>query len=209
MSRPAAHRSARRPVRRAIATLFMTSCVAVSLLLAPALLGPSVALAPVAAGLTAAGHAASPSQAFKMNDGPQELPAIRFDGPDGSEMTLEDFQGRTILLNIWATWCPPCVKEMPTLDALQARLGSDEFEVVILSIDKSGPEVVRAFLDKLGVTELEPYIDETMLSLSALKGGGLPVTLLIDPEGREIGRLTGPAEWDSEDMISFLESAIP
>ncbi len=203
-----------RPIAAPLAILSM----AAALLTAPALVAPSAPTTLVAAltgqavsGTTLAGAAwaGAASQAFQMNDSPQELPPIRFDGPDGSEMTLEDLQGRTILLNIWATWCPPCVKEMPMLDALQGRLGDDDFEVVILSIDKAGPDVVRAFLDKLGVTRLEPYFDDTMLSLSALRGGGLPVTLLIDPEGRELGRLTGPAEWDSEDMIGFLESVIP
>ncbi|PJJ85487.1 thiol-disulfide isomerase/thioredoxin [Brevirhabdus pacifica] len=151
---------------------------------------------------------AAPEQAFQMTLPAVELPPVRFNDPDGKAMTLEDLRGKTILLNIWATWCPPCVKEMPTLDALQKRLGDDDFQVVILSIDKAKPEVVQAFLDKLGVTELAAYQDDTMLSLSALQGGGLPVTLLIDPEGREIGRLEGPAEWDSEEMIEFIESKI-
>ena len=151
----------------------------------------------------AAALAAGP-QGFALHETPQNLPNIRFVTEDGAKGTLEDFRGKVILLNIWATWCPPCVEEMPTLDALQAELGGPGFEVVALSIDRAGPDVVRKFLNRIGVVYLELYVDETRMSYTALLAVGLPATLLIDAEGRELGRLIGPADWDDPEMVSFL-----
>jgi len=111
-------------------------------------------------------------------------------------------------VNVWATWCVPCREEMPTLDALQAELGGDDFEVVALSIDRAGSQIVRRFYDEIGVTNLNMYVDQTMLSMTALRTVGLPTTILIDAQGRELGRLVGPAEWDDPEMVSFLRSFI-
>jgi thiol-disulfide isomerase/thioredoxin len=141
---------------------------------------------------------------FAIHDAPREVPEIRFADAAGNGRSLADFRGRTILLNIWATWCPPCIKEMPTLDRLQAELGGPDFEVVALSIDRAGPEVVRSFYDKIGVRNLALYIDETGRAAARLGAFGFPATVLIDPERREIGRLIGPAEWEAPDMIDFL-----
>lgn len=151
-------------------------------------------------------RAAEPN--FIMVDPPKALPDVRFVGGDGHTRTLSTFGGNFLLLNIWATWCVPCRKEMPTLDRLQSTLGGLGFEVVALSIDRGGLDVVRKFYDKIGVTHLPTYIDTTGAALRALAIAGLPTTLLIDREGREIGRLVGPAEWDTPDTIAFLRRLI-
>ena len=133
---------------------------------------------------------------------------VRFETEDGSRGDMEDFRGKVILVNVWATWCVPCREEMPTLDALQAELGGDRFEVVALSIDRAGSPVVRRFYDEIGVNNLKMYVDKTMLSMTALRTVGLPTTILIDAQGRELGRLVGPAEWDDPEMVSFLRGFI-
>ena len=113
-----------------------------------------------------------------------------------------------MLLNIWATWCGPCRAEMPTLDRLQARLGSDRFEVIALSIDRAGVGVVAEFFEEIGIEHLRIFIDESGGAARDLKVFGLPATLLIGRDGRELGRLVGPAEWDTPEMTAFLETLI-
>jgi thiol-disulfide isomerase/thioredoxin len=151
---------------------------------------------------------AAPPQRFAIHETPQEVPELRFADGAGRERTLADFRGRTILLNIWATWCPPCLKEMPALDNLQAELGGSGFEVVALSIDRAGPEVVRQFYERVGVKNLTLYIDETGRAVNNMRAFGLPASVLIDAEGRELGRLIGPAEWDAPEMIDFLKGFV-
>ena len=147
-------------------------------------------------------------QAFAVHDTPQDLPEVRFVTEDGTRKTLEDFHGKVILLNIWATWCIPCREEMPTLDALQADLGSAKFEVVTLSIDTGGAPVVRKFFDKVGIKHLTMYLDQTMLSFANLRIVGLPTTIIVDADGRELARLIGPATWNDPDMEAFLKTYI-
>ncbi|MCF7702048.1 TlpA family protein disulfide reductase [Loktanella sp. M215] len=158
--------------------------------------------------LASAGAAVAAPQGFAVHDEPQEVANVRFVTEDGTRMEMADFQGKVILLNVWATWCVPCREEMPTLDALQASLGSDRFEVVPLSIDRAGVPPVRRFYDEIGVTHLGMYVDKTMLSATALRTVGLPTTILIDAKGQELGRLVGPAEWDDQEMVNFLKGYI-
>jgi thiol-disulfide isomerase/thioredoxin len=146
------------------------------------------------------------SRSFVMHEAPQPLAEIIFDDGNGRARTLADFKGRTVLLNIWATWCVPCREEMPTLDALEAELGGPGFEVVALSVDRAGPEVVRRFYAEIGIQHLSLYIDASMQASFDLGAPGLPTTLLIDGEGRELGRLIGPAEWDTPEMVAFLKN---
>ena len=162
----------------------------------------------VALFLASAGAAVAAPQGFAVHDESQEVANVRFVTEDGTRMDLADFQGKVILLNVWATWCVPCREEMPTLDALQANLGSDRFEVVPLSIDRAGVPPVRRFYDAIGITDLGMYIDKTMLSATALRSVQLPTTLLIDAKGQELGRLVGPAEWDDPKMVDFLKGFI-
>lgn len=131
-----------------------------------------------------------------------------FNGPDGKPMTLSNFKGKVILLNLWATWCAPCRKEMPYLDQLQKELGSDQFEVVAISVDRGSPEKSAKFLDDLGLKSLNFYHDPTAQAGFAFMAIGMPTTLLFDREGREIGRLVGPAEWHSKDAKDLIRAAI-
>ena len=148
---------------------------------------------------------ASP-RSFVMHEAPRTLPEIKFEDGNGEALTLTRLMGKTVLLNIWATWCVPCREEMPTLDALEADLGGPGFEVVPLSVDRAGPEVVRKFYAEIGIEHLGLYIDASMRASFDLQAPGLPTTLLIDSEGRELGRLVGPAEWDTPEMIAFLKN---
>lgn len=141
---------------------------------------------------------------FVLHEAPQPLPAIGFKDESGQAVTLADFRGKTVLLNIWATWCLPCREEMPALDALEAKLGGAGFEVLALSIDRAGAVVVREFFTEVGIEHLGLYIDASMQASIALAVVGVPTTLLIDAEGRELGRVIGPAEWDSPEMTAFL-----
>jgi len=152
--------------------------------------------------------AAEPPQNFVLRDAPAPVPELRFTDGEGTPRTLANFRGKVVLLNVWATWCLPCRKEMPTLDRLRAALGGPDFEVVALSIDRSGPEVVKKFYAEIGIQNLAIYIDTSSQVGFALATVGLPVTLLIDHQGQELGRLVGPAEWDAPDMVAFLKSVI-
>ena len=142
--------------------------------------------------------------AFSMHTAPRPLPEIRFENGDGEVDVARRFPRQVVLLNIWATWCAPCREEMPTLDRLQATLGGPDFQVVALSIDRQGLPAVQEFYAELGLETLPIYVDETGAAQRALSVLGLPTTLLLDREGNEIGRLFGPAEWDSPEMVAFL-----
>lgn len=148
------------------------------------------------------------ADAFVIFEERESIPDHEFTREDGSFASLADFRGKTILLNIWATWCGPCRREMPTLDRLRALLGGDDFDVVALSIDRGGVEAVRPFFREIGIERLEIYIDSAGKTARALKVAGLPTTFLIDRRGKKAGMLVGPAEWDAPDTISFLRKQI-
>lgn len=135
---------------------------------------------------------------------PRALPAVTFADESGRPITLEKFRGHVALLNIWATWCVPCRKEMPTLDRLQARLGGPDFEVVALSIDQGGIAAVRKFYQEIGIKHLRIYNDPAADVIARLNILGIPATLLIDRAGREVGRALGPAEWDAPDVVELI-----
>lgn len=141
---------------------------------------------------------------FTLLDPPGPLRDISFIDGEKRSLTLADFRGKVILLNFWATWCIPCVREMPSLDRLQARLGSPGFEVVALSIDVSGLPGIKKFYKMLEIKALAMYVDKSAASRIALKVKGMPTTLLIDREGREIGRVIGAAEWDSAPATALI-----
>ena len=152
--------------------------------------------------------AKGPMAAFLVKADRPPVPDLVFTDSSGSEVNLSKWQGRVVLLNLWATWCAPCRKEMPTLNEVQKQLGSKDFEVVALSVDRKGLDASSAFLKETGADALGLYIDETTTSLSALQALGLPATLLIDRRGREIGRLLGPAEWNSAEAIALMRAAL-
>ncbi len=148
-------------------------------------------------------------QGLVLNDVPKPMPDLQFTGHDGKTLTLADFKGKTVLLNIWATWCAPCRKEMLSLDRLQAQLGGEDFLVLPVSIDRKGFSVVDVFYVETGIQHLEAYVAPSAnRALDSLGIWGLPASLLLDTQGREVGRLEGPAEWDAPDMISFLKTII-
>ena len=136
------------------------------------------------------------------------LPKIEFFDESNKIVTLEKWSGKVVVLNIWATWCEPCRTEMPTLDRLQGKLGGERFEVVALSIDEAGLGVVKQFFEEIDVKNLGLYIDSTYKAVEQLSVLGLPATILIDINGQELGRLIGPAEWDTPEMIAFFEEII-
>ncbi len=142
---------------------------------------------------------------FNFLQEPRPLPELRFAYADGRPMTLANFRGKVVLLNLWATWCGPCREEMPALDRLQAKLGGPEFEVVALSIDQGGVPVIQDFYQELGLKALGIYSDPAMRAPSQLNVLGIPTTLMIDREGRELGRYIGPAEWDSSEMVGMIQ----
>jgi thiol-disulfide isomerase/thioredoxin len=135
---------------------------------------------------------------------PRPLPELRFTDAVGRKLTLGDFRGRLVLLNLWATWCVPCRKEMPALDRLQARLGGPGFEVVALSIDRKGLSAVQPFYQELGLQALRIYVEQSGEAADELGAPGLPTTLLIDRNGRELSRVVGPAEWDSPPVEAMV-----
>jgi len=145
---------------------------------------------------------------FSLHDEPRPLPRIAFTDGDWRDLTLEAFRGKVVLLNIWVAWCVPCREEMPTLNRLQATLGGEDFQVVALSIDQEGIFAVKDFYEELGLEALDVYVDDTMRAPALLAVVGVPATLLIDREGREIARKLGPAEWDSKEIIEQIRRHI-
>lgn len=145
---------------------------------------------------------------FVASAEPKDLPEVTFQKEDGSNVSLADWKGRIVLLNLWATWCGPCRKEMPDLDKLKADLGGADFDLVALSIDRTGPEKPRKFLDDIGIKHLALYNNSSGKLASSLKAFGMPTTLLINREGKEIGRLVGPAHWGSQDAVDLIKAAI-
>jgi thiol-disulfide isomerase/thioredoxin len=160
-------------------------------------------LAPLARGEVAA---------MSINKAPRAAVDVAFDGPDGRRLTLADFRGKTVLLNLWATWCAPCRAEMPALDRLQAQLGGANFEVVTVNIDTARLERREAFWKETQIRNLAFYADPKADIFQTLKRGGkavgLPTTILIDGAGCELGVMAGPAEWDSEDATRLIAAAL-
>ncbi|PLC52958.1 redoxin [Pollutimonas nitritireducens] len=146
-------------------------------------------------------------QRFMRWHTPRELPTISFQNEAGKTVSLADFRGRVVLLNIWATWCPPCREEMPSLDRLNAKRGGPTFEVVALSIDRDSA-LVKPFYQEFGVQTLRGYFDPASKVSNILRAPGVPTTLLIDQEGREIGRTLGPAAWDSPQVEALIDAAL-
>lgn len=150
--------------------------------------------------------------ALAVSKSPRPAAEVAFDSPDGKRLTLEDFRGRAILLNLWATWCAPCRAEMPALDRLQQELGGESFEVVTVNIDTARLERREAFWKETGISHLKFYADPKADIFQSLKRAGkvvgLPTTILIDSKGCELGLMAGPAEWDSPDAKQLIAAAI-
>jgi thiol-disulfide isomerase/thioredoxin len=137
-------------------------------------------------------------------DVPRPVPELRFVDGEGKPRSLADFRGRAILLNVWATWCAPCREEMPALDHVQATLGGPDFDVVALSIDRGGVAAVKPFYEELDLRALRIYVDTSGESLAKLGAVGIPLTLLVDPQGRELWRVLGPTKWDQPEVLDRI-----
>jgi len=150
--------------------------------------------------------------AFAVADPSRRLPDLAFRDATGAERHISDWRGRTVLLNLWATWCVPCRKEMPALEALESKLGGPGFEVVAVNIDTRDGDKPRAWLKEVGIDRLAYYADPTAKVFQDLKimgrAAGMPTTLLVDPAGCEIGTVAGPAEWASEDAVKLVTAAL-
>lgn len=146
--------------------------------------------------------------AFQPTAEARPAPAISFADGKGKSLTLADFRGKVVVLNLWATWCTPCVAEMPMLDRLQQQLGDEGVEVLALSVDRGGSKAVEEFYQRTGVRHLGIYVDPSMRVTTDIRAPGLPTTLIIDPEGTELGRVIGPMEWDSPEAIELVRTAL-
>jgi len=163
---------------------------------------------PASAGGVSRDLATGTLAAFLVRPEPKPLPDIAFQDGAGKPLKLSDWKGRVVLINLWATWCAPCRKEMPDLAGLQKELGSDQFEVVAISVDRKGAEASSAFLKETGADNLKLYVEPTTAIVGELQSAGLPATILVDRQGREIGRLLGPADWASPEAQALVRAAL-
>jgi thiol-disulfide isomerase/thioredoxin len=132
-------------------------------------------------------------------------PAISFVDLAGNTVSLSEFTGKIVLVNLWATWCEPCLREMPSLERMQSRFG-DKIAVVAISEDRGGGKTVEPFIDKLGLRSVKIYLDPKSAIERAFKVQGLPTSILIDRKGRVLGRVEGAAEWDAPKLLEVLKS---
>jgi thiol-disulfide isomerase/thioredoxin len=160
-------------------------------------------LAPLAQGEVAA---------LTMASAPLRLPDLAFEDADGKPRKLSDWRGRTVLVNLWATWCVPCRREMPALDSLQTKLGGPNFEVVAVNIDTRDPEKPKNFLKDANLTRLDFFSDPKAKVFQDLKAVGralgMPTSVLVDGQGCEIATIAGPAEWGSDDAVKLITAAV-
>lgn len=163
----------------------------------------AAAMAPLARGEVAA---------VQVHAAPLPTPNLAFDGPDGAPMTLASFRGKVLLVNLWATWCPPCLKEMPALDALQTALGGPDFVVVAINIDTRNLDKPKAWLAQREIKALTYYADPQARVFQELRAArkvdGMPVSLIVDRDGCELAILPGPADWASADAKALIGAAL-
>ncbi len=150
--------------------------------------------------------------ALTMATTPLRLPDLAFEDADGKARKLSDWRGKTVLVNLWATWCVPCRKEMPALDSLQTKLGGKDFEVVAINIDTRDAEKPKNFLKDGNLTRLSYFSDKNAKVFQDLKNIGkalgMPTSVLVDGQGCEIANIAGPAEWASDDAIKLIKAAV-
>ncbi len=139
---------------------------------------------------------------------PKPLPDLAFNDADDKPLKLADYKGKIVLLNFWATWCAPCVKEMPSLDRLQAEMGKDKFVILPLSLDGPTKPKVAPFYQDKKLGNLGVYFDKGRKAMQALDVSILPTSILVDAEGRELGRLEGEADWDKPEALALMKAAV-
>ncbi|SVB01234.1 uncharacterized protein METZ01_LOCUS154088 [marine metagenome] len=147
-------------------------------------------------------------QQLQWHSSPKSIASITFKDQSGKELDLAAFLGTPVLLNLWATWCVPCLAEMPALDRLQANFPIDDLVVVALSIDRAGLSDIKPFWEDAKISSLKMYFDPTMSAGQILGVRGLPTTLLINKQGQELARLEGPAEWADQEVIEYFRRII-
>jgi len=145
---------------------------------------------------------------FHLAEGAKTVPKAAFMENGETVRRLADYRGKPVLLNFWATWCSPCIKEMPSLDRLQAMMRDDGLEVLALSLDRKGADVVRKFYQKTGLKNLRILIDQRSKVFREFNVSGLPTTVLINAGGEEVGRVIGAAEWDSSNAITLIRECL-
>jgi thiol-disulfide isomerase/thioredoxin len=150
--------------------------------------------------------------ALTMATAPLRLPDLAFEDAEGKPKKLSDWRGRTVLVNLWATWCVPCRKEMPALEGLETKLGGPDFAVVAINIDTRDPDKAKNFLKDANLTRLGHYSDQKAKVFQDLKSIGralgMPTSILVDGQGCEIATIAGPAEWDSDDAVKLITAAV-
>lgn len=181
-------------------------------------MGPVRAVLYIWAALAANAAAADPALIASLRAGDMEKLAVHaepvaavagtFQDFDGTEMTLADLAGQVTVVNFWATWCAPCREEMPTLSALQAALGGEDFRVVTIATGRNDPEAMRRFFEEIGVTNLPLYRDPRQDLARDMGVMGLPATVILDREGREVARLLGDADWNSDSARAIVQAVI-
>jgi thiol-disulfide isomerase/thioredoxin len=144
---------------------------------------------------------------FQLAKPPKPLPELAFNDADDKPLKLADYKGKAVLLNFWATWCAPCVKEMPSLDRLQAQMGKDNFVVLPLSLDGPSRPKVAPFYEDKKLSHLGVYFDKGRKAMQALDVSILPTSILVDGQGREIGRLEGEADWTQPEAAALMKAA--
>ncbi|MBC7131900.1 MAG: TlpA family protein disulfide reductase [Roseovarius sp.] len=182
----------------------MKRCLAIVLYMGLAL-GANLATPAAAADIAAVaalreGH----MKKLVLHDTPRPVPLTEFERADGTPGTLADYRGQHVVLNFWATWCAPCRAEMPTLARLQTEMGGGAFSVVTIATGRNPPPAMKKFFDDIGITNLPLHRDPRSALAREMGVLGLPVTVILDPEGNEIARLTGDADWDSESALAII-----
>ena len=173
---------------------FLAASLFAALALAAAMYGSSAGEPPRTGGM----------QQFTLNDPALPVPETRFVDKAGKEMALADFKGRVVLVNFWATWCPPCVAELPSLDRLQAEMGGKDFTVLAINEDRQGAALAVPFLEKHKIENLAVHVDRQMALARALGVRGMPSTFLVDRTGKIVGSLAGEAQWDSPEAKALI-----
>lgn len=147
-----------------------------------------------------------PMRKFVPSGENQAIPKANLSDESGKSLSLADWRGRMVLVNLWATWCTPCRQEMRSLDNLQARLGGKDFDVIALNTDAGDATKIKTFYERFGVKHLATYLDSEKSAFKALRALGTPTSILIDCYGRELGRLAGAARWDSDEAVLLIRA---
>ena len=142
---------------------------------------------------------------FKLTTITSARPDISWKDANDNKVTLELFDGKVVLLNFWASWCPPCIRELPSINRLQAKLGGDKFTVIALNIDRGGKPIASRFKQKLKLDKLDLHVDQKNAVARLLKIKALPTTIVFDSKGREVGKMEAAAEWDTKEALSLIQ----